>query len=760
MPRIAVTVRGEVQGVGFRPFVWRAAAGRGLVGWVRNRADGVELEAQGPPGFLSSFLEELKSRAPAPARTAGLKVRDLPETPDDDFRILASLDGGRVAPVLPADLSVCPDCARETESPSDRRYGYPFTNCTRCGPRYTIIESLPYDRERTSMKAFRMCAACASEYENPADRRFHAEPVACPDCGPRVRLESRAGEAIVSDGRALDEAAAIVVRGGVLALKGLGGYQLLADAGNPEAVAELRRRKRRSEKPFAVMFADLESVRETCEATVSDASALASSESPILLLRRRMGEAAIERVAPDVAPGNPRIGAMLPTTPLHRLLLARLKRPVVCTSGNLASEPMCADDAEARLRLGGIADAFLVHDRIIVRPVDDSVARSGPDGLEVLRRARGYAPRALPVAIDAPPVLALGAHQKSTVTLLFDGQAVVSQHLGDLDSMEGVALLERTVRDLVGFFGVHPSRLACDLHPDYASTRLAEHLAEEWGVPLARVQHHHAHAAACAFEHGLDGEVLGIVWDGSGAGGDGTIWGGEALALDGGRFRRVATIRAFRLPGGDKAAREPRRAALGAIFEAAGPAAAARVGAQWFPETDLMTLLAMLARGANSPRTTSMGRLFDAFAALAGVRSRASFEGQAAMEFEFAAEAFGEAPPYPMPLGGNGVLEADWRPMLKEAAADLGRGALAGEVAARFHASLVSLAEAIAIRAGIRRVVLSGGCFQNAILSCAIRARLRAAGFEAHVPMLYPPNDGGVSLGQAVVAARASKGGA
>ena len=747
MQRLSIHVHGVVQGVGFRPFVFRIAHAHGVTGWVRNRPDGVEIEIQGDRASLDAFLVSLERERPAPSRIEGVEVSEIPGLDGEAaFEIHASGASADTRPSVPADLATCPECAREMDTPGERRFRYPFTNCTYCGPRYSIIEGLPYDRPRTSMKAFPLCPDCLREYKNPLDRRFHAQPVACPVCGPQLSLTDGAGKVLAVRGEALDLAAEALREGRVLALKGLGGFQLLADATSDEAVALLRLRKRREEKPFAVMFPDLSSLRAACRASAAEEGLLAAPEAPILLLRRLPGAF----VADGVAPRNPRLGAFLPYTPLHRLLLGEAGRPLVCTSGNLSEEPMAIAEADAFERLGGIADLFLVHDRPVLRPVDDSVLRLDAHGPMLLRRARGYAPLAHRMARETPPILALGAHQKSTIALLNRGQVVVSQHLGDLNSLQGAQLLERTVLDMLAFFDARPELVACDLHPDYASTRLAERLSEQWRVPLVRVQHHHAHVAAVMGELGLAGPVLGLAWDGSGFGPDHTVWGGEALRVDGQECSRVGRLRTFPLPGGDKAVKEPRRSAAGLMWELQGDAGTA---AAMFSDQELPMLQTMLARGLNTPRTSSLGRLFDAVAALAGVRSGRGFEGQAAMELEYAAEAAEDPQAYAWSFHGGPCLVADPALLVQAMLVDLRHKVDPTVVALRFHRALAELALAWARHAGLEDVALCGGCFQNALLTRLVRERLQAAGYRVHLPALFPPNDGAVSLGQAWVAA-------
>lgn len=778
---VAVHVQGVVQGVGFRPFVFRIATARGLSGWVRNGADGVRIEVWGAADAVAGFLHALQAEAPPQACITHLETREFPAEASassvaEPFHIVESEASGPASGRLsiPADLATCAECAEEIRTPGERRHRYPFANCTQCGPRYTLIAGLPYDRARTAMASFELCSDCAAEYRDPLDRRFHAQPIACPRCGPRLELLKPDGRRVATGDEALAHAAAALLQGHILALKGLGGFQLLVDATSPEAVRRLRARKRRPAKPFAVMFPDIGSLADECAIAPADLEALGGPQAPIVLVPRGQGSGKPARrlVANEIAPGNPFVGAMLPYTPLHILLLAEVGRPLVCTSGNLSEEPMCTEIDEARTRLGEVADLFLDHDRPILRPVDDSVVRTGPAGWKVLRRARGFAP--LPVSLagmgpasSGPVVLALGGHLKATVALAIGPEVTLSQHLGDLGSPEAYRLLDRTVADLLDFHGVRPEVVACDLHPDYASTLLAERLAGEMGARLMRVQHHQAHGAAVAAEHGITGEYLALTWDGTGLGTDGTLWGGEALAMAGPAFRRVATLRPFRLPGGGVAAREPRRSLLGLLHEAGldhGPARGALE--RWFDPAELAGARAMLERGVNSPVTSSMGRLFDAVSALVGLHGRQTFEGQAAMALEFAAwgsstERSGWAGSnpvaYPLPLRAAGaLLRADWAPMLQAIVDDLAADATPADVATRFHAALAELAVAIARAAEMGRVVLAGGCFQNALLERLAVAALEEAGFSVLTARAIPPNDGGIALGQVMVARLAS----
>ncbi|MEA1951650.1 MAG: carbamoyltransferase HypF, partial [Planctomycetota bacterium] len=694
--------------------------------------------------------------------------REWDEPCPADFEIRASVDQSAPRPTIPADLATCGECLAEIRDPHQRRYRYAFTNCTHCGPRWSIIRGLPYDRPLTSMQPFEMCAACRGEYENPADRRFHAQPVACPACGPKLRLLEPDGLPIAEKDAAMQAAAEMIRAGRIVAVKGLGGFQLVVDATNQAAVERLRARKHRPHKPLALLVASTDAARACCTVGEEEQRLLESAAAPIVLLRRRGRN---DIIAEGVAPGNPYLGLMLPCTPLHHLLVDTVGRPVVCTSGNFSEEPMATTTAEAMSRLGTIADALLVHNRVIVRPVDDSVAQYDGHAPRILRRARGYAPLPIEIAShesdDTPrteaTVLAVGGHLKNTVALKLDRQVVVGAHVGDLDNIESVEVHRRAVDDLLNFFQVVPDVVACDLHPDYASTRHAESLAQRWGAELIRVQHHHAHVASCVAEHGLIGPVLGLAWDGTGFGPDKTIWGGEAFLmtledekLD---FTRFAHLRTFGLPGGDRAARQPRRSALGAMFEL-DQAQAQRFASRWFEPEQLQPLMTMLDSGAHCPRTSSMGRLFDAVAAFCDLpterdgrpRAQISFEGQAAMALQFAAhEKHTES--YEFPLSDEQPAVADWGPVLLRVLEDLAAGLPAGIISARFHNGLADLALQIAQRAGCSQIVLSGGCFQNVLLSRLVRNRLIKAGFNVYTHGKVPPGDGGIALGQAFIAA-------
>ncbi len=734
-----MVVRGAVQGVGFRPFVYRLATELGLQGWVVNSAQGVFIEIEGAPESLSDFARRLKSEKPARAIIQSCESSHLDAVGYVNFEIRESTDeGGKSALILP-DLATCADCLREILDPADRRFRYPFTNCTNCGPRFSIIEALPYDRANTSMKKFAMCADCEREYRNPANRRFHAEPTACPACGPRLQFWNSLGETIASADDALQQAAEQIRAGKIVALKGLGGFQLLVDARNREAVLVLRARKQREEKPFAVMFTSLKQVRASAEVTEFEEQLLTSPESPIVLLRRF----ADGDLSPSVAPGNPNLGAMLPYTPLHHLLLRDLNFPVVATSGNLSDEPICIDEHEALERLRGLADFFLVHDRPIVRHVDDSIVRLIAGREMVLRRARGYAP--LPITLHRPQktVLAVGAHLKNCIALSVDRNVFISQHIGDLATREAHDAFTRSVADLPRLYEATPDLVAHDLHPEYLSTKHALKLPGE----KVAVQHHWAHIASCMAENELEPPLLGVAWDGTGYGTDTTIWGGEFFLVEQNRCRRVAQLRTFRLPGGDAAVREPRRSALGLLHEIFGEELWERPGAITnFTAAELKTLRSMLRKKVNSPVTSSAGRLFDGIAALAGLRFRSTFEGQAAMELEFALVDSEES--YPFTLSQTAPLVIDWEPAVRAVLEDRRQSTAPGLIAARFHNMLVEAILAVARHFAQPRVALSGGCFQNRYLTERVIDRLRTAGFQPYWPQRVPPNDGGIALGQ------------
>jgi hydrogenase maturation protein HypF len=742
MTRLLIHIQGIVQGVGFRPFVYREATALSLSGFVQNGGDGVTIEAQGPEASLQQFVQNLQQRHPPQASLRSFSVSRIESQDESSFQIIESAQT-EITPTLPADMALCEDCRREVSTPGERRYQYPFTNCTNCGPRYTIVTALPYDRPFTSMRMFPLCGACNAEYHDPLDRRFHAQPIACPTCGPALSVNPSKGDL---QGNPIAMACASLRDGCIIAMQGLGGFQLLVDAQNADAVRRLRERKSREEKPFALLFHSLAQVRQHCMITAQEGIQLLLSEAPIVLLQRLSRDS-----FPGVAPDSPYLGVMLAYTPLHLLLSDAFGGPLVCTSGNLSDEPMCITTEDALLRLKNIADVFLFHNRPIVRPVDDSVGIQTLGGFSLLRRARGYAPRpaSLPVSSHAPSVLSVGGHLKNTITLTIGAQAITSQHIGDLHSVESTSLLRRTIQDLTSFFRVSPTRIVCDLHPDYASTQIAEELSLRWKIPLLRVQHHHAHLAACAAEHQLIGEAVGFAWDGTGFGSDDTIWGGEMLRIRGSSFERVASLYPFRLAGGDRAAKDPRRCALGLLHEISTQEASS-FAHKMFSLGDASILLKMLQKETHSPLTSSIGRLFDGISALLLSSQRQSFEGQAAMALEFAIEP--ETSAYSMPIMEGETLLIDWRPMLRELLLDIARGVPVGVCSAKFHNALVCVVLHLVDRLSLQKVLFGGGCFQNLYLRDNIHRQLSSRGVTPLFPQKFPANDGGLSLGQAYVA--------
>lgn len=778
--RVRIDVEGTVQGVGFRPFVYRLARELGLYGWVRNTLNGVSIEVEGGAPTVETFLRRLKDEAPASACVESIRRHVVPVLDDKGFAIYRSTEPGLRALVIPPDLATCTECLREMTDPHDRRFRYPFLTCTQCGPRFSLLTAMPYERPNTTMGVFSFCPDCQAEYETESDRRFHAEPIACPVCGPQVRLWDDQGRATEHGEEALQQAETLLRAGRIVAVKGLGGFQLWVDAGSEDAVSRLRVRKQRPDKPFAVLFSSLEAVRADCLLSSEEESLLSSPQAPIVLVRTRSEF----RLAEAVAPGNPYLGAMLPATPLQRLLMQDLQRTMVATSGNRAEEPIVVDEREAVIRLKGIADAFLVHDRPIARPVDDSVVRVMVNGFDakgagsenkpkaqviMLRRARGYAPQAIRLRVDLAqgsglgPVLAVGGHLKNTVALLREDRVWLSQHLGDLSTLEADTAFRQAVEDVQRLLQTEPRLIACDLHPDYRSSGFARELASSLSVPLVPVQHHHAHVASCMAEHGLDGEVLGVAWDGAGYGTDGQVWGGEFLIAGYRQFRRFAHLRPFRLLGGESAMKEPRRSSAAVLWEIMGDRMPTYDLPSWETASDQRARFAALLRfGVASPWTTSMGRLFDAVASLTGLCRQPSFEGQAAMAVEFAAEragghgasfASGYSVDLAEPDSSGATRVVDWRPMVSAILDDLRRGCSSEQIAARFHAGLVTGIVRVAQAAGLPRVVLTGGCFQNGLLLSLARQGLEDAGFTVYSHSLVPPNDGGLSLGQAVIAA-------
>jgi hydrogenase maturation protein HypF len=747
--RASLEIEGIVQGVGFRPFVYRLALRFGLSGWVRNTGRGVQLEVEGGVDDLDSFCRAIKAEAPPLAVISALRAEPMIPEGGSGFLILESAKGAKGGEVSP-DCDVCDDCLAELFDPKDRRYLYPFINCTNCGPRYSIITGIPYDRPATTMAPFAMCDDCLAEYHDPLNRRFHAQPNACPVCGPRLGLLDRSGASL--PGEPLAEAVHALARGMIVAVKGVGGYHLAADALSEEAVAKLRLRKKRDEKPFALLSADLDSVRRFAHCSEREGRLLSGVERPIVLLRKLAGN----HVSRLVAPENGWFGVMLPGNPLQHLLLEGGAGPLVMTSGNLSDEPIAYRDAEAVARLSGIADLFLTHDREIHTRTDDSVLRLYRGEPLFLRRSRGYVPRAVNLPVRQANLLAVGAELKGTVCLTRGAQCFMSQHIGDLKNAATLASMEETVGHLGRLLEIAPEAVAHDLHPDYLSTHYAQSLA----LPRIAVQHHHAHMASCMAENGLEGEVIGVILDGTGYGLDGTVWGGEFLLGGYAGFQRCGHFSYLRMPGGDAAVREPYRMAISALY--------GLYGKELFEKPlpflsgvsalDRSLFLKMLERGINSPFTSSCGRLFDAVAALIGVRNSISYEGQAAIELEALAERGTPSTPYPYLVHGADCHTIDFGPMFAAICGDLACGRGSADIARAFHQTVASgvldLCERIREASGATRVVLSGGVFQNRLLTEDVALLLTGAGFDTYCHRLVPPNDGGLALGQAAIAGK------
>jgi hydrogenase maturation protein HypF len=759
--RRAVLVCGVVQGVGFRPFVYRLAFEEGLAGFIGNDTDGVTIEVEGPEERVEAFLDRLRAEAPPLARIDSIVARDVTAIGEVGFRIVASEVLGPVSTGIPADAATCRDCLRELLDPEDRRYGYPFLNCTNCGPRFTITRRIPYDRPQTSMARFKMCAACQAEYDDPLSRRFHAQPNACWDCGPRVWLVGADGSALSADNPV---AATIdrLVAGQIMAIKGVGGFHLSVDATNQAAVMRLRERKHRYGKPLAVMVQDVEAAREVCTLTAAEEALLQTVARPIVLARKRDGGG----IAEGVAPGIPWLGVFLPYAPLQHLLFAdgRL-RALVMTSANLSEEPIAIDNDEALARLGAIADAFLMHDREILQRCDDSVAAVVDGTPQLIRRARGFVPLGVELPLDAPPLLAVGGHLKNVFALARGRRVYQSQHLGDLENLTGLEFFKESLDHLMRTFEIEPETVVHDLHPGYLSTEWAKEWARERGLPLIAVQHHHAHVAGCMAEHGLR-EAIGLTLDGTGYGTDGRIWGGEVLIarLDG--FERFAHLEYVAMPGGDAAVREPWRMAFAALraadFDVESEQIVKLLGAQ---ASEVRVLRRMVERGINSPMTSSLGRLFDAVAAVVLNRRVVDYEAQAAIELEGIAvdepDRFEQGDYVPelhdAEEGSGSAAVIRTGKMWKAVLEDLWRGVPASRISARFHAGIaegfINVAGNARIESGINQVAMSGGCMHNRRLARLLRVGLEAQGFQVFQHAQVSPGDGGLSYGQVAVAA-------
>jgi hydrogenase maturation protein HypF len=754
--RRRIDVSGIVQGVGFRPYVFRLATEHSLAGSIRNTPAGVAIELEGPISAIKKFLARLPQEAPPLSRITAIEVHDLPCAGEKSFAILESGREEAAHTLISPDVAICGDCLRELLDPFDRRYLYPFINCTNCGPRFTIVRSIPYDRPFTSMAAFRMCAECQAEYDDPGDRRFHAQPNACWNCGPKLELWNRDGK-IVPNENAIVKAIALIREGKIVAIKGLGGFHLAADATNVAAVELLRTRKRRIEKPFAVMVPDVRTAEAWCMLNDVDRGALEGAARPIVLLRRKRESG----IADEVAPRSRDLGLFLPYTPLHYLIFATGGfRALVMTSANLSEEPIAIDNQEAVGRLRDLADFLLVHNRDILWRSDDSVVLPAAGKARQIRRSRGYVPVPIFLGGDVPPILAVGGELKNTICLAKGRHAFLSQHIGDLENLEAYRFFEDVVGHLERILEIEPRIIAYDLHPDYLSTKWA--LAQK-GMATVGVQHHHAHIASCMAENHLEGPVIGFSLDGSGYGTDGHIWGGEVLVADYAHFERAAHFDNVAMPGGAKAIQEPWRMAIAYLAHHFGtefvnlPVPFVRD----LNKRDVDTILQMIERKVNSPLTSSCGRLFDAVAALIGLRARVNYEGQAAIELEAAIRDSGDARAYPFDLkdtGGKWIIET--RPLFEELLRDLKADVPAGTISRRFHNGLVEtfarLAKALNEQCGLDRVCLSGGTFQNLFLFENLKARLESLALRVFTHSEVPPGDGGLSLGQVLVAAHSA----
>jgi hydrogenase maturation protein HypF len=750
--RIHIAIRGAVQGVGFRPFVYKLANELSLKGYVLNNSMGVFIEAEGSESILRNFLSRIEADKPKLSVITDLEHSFLDPLGYSKFEIKESEENDEVSVFILPDIAVCDDCLKEMFDPEDRRYLYPFINCTNCGPRFSIIELLPYDRSNTSMKNFKMCDKCREEYKNPLDRRFHAQPTACPECGPQLFLWDESGKVISEKQAALKKTVDLIRQGKIIALKGLGGFQLIVDATNDEAVRELRKRKHREEKPFALMFPSIESIKEVCEVSETEERVLCSPESPIILLKRKskIGNLKSE-ISVTVAPHNPYLGAMLPYTPLHHLLMRELAVPIVATSANLSEEPICIDELEALERLRGIADYYFIHNRPIVRHVDDSIVRVIMNRELVMRRARGYAP--LPVMVNEKydflkekTILAVGGHLKNTVALKKGNKIFISQHIGDLSTEESNKTFKKVIDDFKLLYNAEPDEIISDLHPEYISTKYAKQLSER----IEQVQHHYAHVAACRFENQVEGETLGVSWDGTGYGLDGTVWGGEFFLTDDNSYKHFAQFRKFVLPGGEKAIKEPRRSLTGILFEIAGNSFVNEFSdliENKFTSAELGLILNMLSKNINSPVTSSTGRMFDGVSSLLGICDKSNYEGQAAMILEFAAD-WNENDSYPFNITQEEKLIVDWQPIIISIINEIRSDIKPSIISTKFHNTLAEIILRIARKSGMRKIVLSGGCFQNALLTERTINLLQKNKYKVYWHQRIPPNDGGIALGQ------------
>ena len=748
MQRLRLEISGAVQGVGFRPFVYRLAHRYGLAGWVSNTSKGVVIEVDGDPEILAQFADSVLKEKPSVSIVQNISSRYLLAAGYSSFKIIKSTGGKREAFVLP-DLATCGDCTLEILDPENRRYRYPFTNCTNCGPRYSIINAIPYDRPSTTMSRFRMCNKCRDEYEDPYDRRFHAQPNACPQCGPHLELWDSEGVILAKRDDALRRASDEILCGKIVAVKGLGGFHLITLASSDEAVRTLRSRKGREMKPFALMFPSISLVSEFCMLSPWERESLQSPRGPIVLLQKRDGQDRGTRISELVSPSNPEYGVMLPYTPLHILLMKEIGEPVIATSGNLSDEPICTDEIEALHRLKDIADLLLVHNRPIARHVDDSIVRIFDKREMILRRARGYAPLPLSMDEEAVSVLATGGHLKNTLALSIGKNVFTSQHIGDLETVQALEAFDEVWNSIEALYNADPEIIAYDMHPDYISSLRAR----ESQIRSIPVQHHIAHIYSCMLDSGVRPPLLGIAWDGTGYGTDGTVWGGEFFHITGSAVSRIAHLRCFPLPGGEKAVREPRRSALGILSELFDdPGQHIPSGA--ISPAEMAIMKKMISSKLNSPLTSSAGRLFDAVASILDLHQTIEFEGQAAMALEHAIGDTEIDESYPIEILelAEKPMVIDWAPMIHGIIIDASNGIDTGIISAKFHNTLAEGIAAVARRVGEKKVVLSGGCFQNVYLLKRVVQILEKIGYKAFIHRNLPPNDGGIAPGQVMAA--------
>ncbi len=739
--RFKIEITGLVQGVGFRPFIFRTATNLHLTGWIKNTERGVLAEIEGAQDALNLFFKQLETDLPPQANIYTIQKKEIPSKGSSLFEILHSHTAQKPDAVILNDLALCDDCLKEMNDPTDRRYRYPFITCTNCGPRYTIMTALPYDRPHTTMHNFPLCDECRKEYEDPLNRRFHAQPLACPECGPQIALWDKKGNIITAQhDNAIREAVNAVQQEKIVALKGLGGFHLVCDAQNAKAIETLRIRKNRPTKPFAIMCPTLKSVQNLCHVSPEEEKLLTSAQAPIVLLKKKK-----DTLAKNLAPDNPYLGVMLPYTPLHHLFTQTFGKPIVATSGNRAHEPICTDEFEALEALNNIADLFLIHNRPIAHRADDSIVRIIQNRPMVLRRARGFAPLPFRYKEAKSSILSAGGHLKNTVALAIDDKIMTGPHIGDLETIKACEGHKDSVKTLCNMYDLIPDIIAHDLHPDYTSTKLASDVFPS--VQQYPVQHHYAHALACMGDNQLHTPCLAVVWDGTGLGTDGTIWGGEFLKITDQGYERAGHFRPFPLPGGDIAAKEPRRTALGLLYTMEGDTAFEHVS-ELFTAQELSLLKTALSKELNCPMTSSMGRLFDGVSALLGLSTHNSFEGEAAMQLEFMADE-NETNSYPFDD------PTDWQPLLRAILKDKEKNTNPALVSARFHNTLVAMLVTFAKKTGETDILLTGGCFQNKVLSEKAIEALQANGLTPHWHKDIPPNDGGIAIGQCIAAARA-----